>query len=213
MPEFKDAIFAYEAAALPAELKIVDGCVEKFRTLPEADATLVQVAHSLDEAATLIDQFKAQTCGSTYSLGLININMLADVQELKFLLRVDIVGDPRTIFMASLRYMTGDIYAYTKDKVHRESEIKERTASCIDCYGVGAHEETHARIAALMAAYLREAEARAEAKRKGIQVVGESPAEALLRKSTTTFYARRFKGSRPPGSAGTSSSAQPGTGT
>jgi hypothetical protein len=210
VPEFKDAIFAYESAALPAELKIVDGCVEKFKALPEAATTLVQVAHTLDEAATLIDQFKIQTCGSTYSLALINISMLADVQELKFLLRVDVVGDPRTIFVASLRYMTGDIYAYAKDKVQRENEIKERTASCIDCYGAGGHEETLTRTAQLMAAYLREAEARAEAKRQGISVVGESPAETLLRKSTTTFYGRRFKGSRPPGAA--SSSTQPGTG-
>lgn len=196
MDEFKDAVFMYEAGALPPDQQVMAGIATAFSQLPQGSTTLLQVAHNMEEAALLIDQFKAKTCGSAYSLAVLNINMMDCVEDLKFLLRGDVLGDPRTIFLASLRFMTGDIYGLAKEKVQRESEVAGRTPSCIDCYGSTSHEEVSARITAIIAAYLQEAEERAKARHGGAVVYGASPAEELLRKSQTTFYGKRYKSVR-----------------
>jgi hypothetical protein len=190
--EFKDAIFMYEPAELPAELRVVDGIAQKFKEQPEAATTLVQVCHTLEEAAVTIDAFKAATCGSAYTLGVININMLKHVDDLKFLMRGDVMGDPRTVFVASLRYMVGDIYAFAKDKIGRESEDIQRPPSCIICYGANNREEAYANNAELCATYLREFEERAKAKRSGTFYL-ESKSEELLRKTGTAFYGKKLR--------------------
>ena len=68
MEDFKDAIFMYETEELPADLKVMDSIYEEFEMLPERKTTLVQLCHSLENAAPAIDSFKARTCGSPYSL-------------------------------------------------------------------------------------------------------------------------------------------------
>jgi hypothetical protein len=198
--EFKDAVFLYESSALPPELQIVDGVAERFAVQPESETTLIHLCHSLEEAAEKIDWFKAKTCGSAYSLAIININMMTHVDELKFLLRGDVVGDPRTIFLASLRYMVGDIYAFARDKVTRESdEEKGRSPSCISTYGATSREDTWQLASDLCTAYLREADERAKARARG-ETVLEGKAEEMLRKSGTAFHGKNLR--RPPGMTG-----------
>src|SRR4051812_33987155 len=118
-------------ASVPVDLKVMTALAETFKTLPEAATTRVETADNLEQAAVQIDAFKAITCGSAYSLAIINLNMMSDIRELEFLLRPKVLGDPRTIFMASLRSMVGDAYAMARDKVQRESEIRGRSPSCI----------------------------------------------------------------------------------
>jgi hypothetical protein len=183
----KDAIFLYEEAALSDELKMAGSIAAKFDALPEAATTLIQTAHTLDEAATLIDQFKAKTCSSNYNLAVLNINKLA-TNDLRFLLKPEVLGNPQAIFLASLRNMAGQTYACARDKVQCETVERERTPSCIDCYSAGNREAAAERIAALMAAYLKEGEERAKAKREGLPFTGCNHIEELLKKSPSTLY-------------------------
>jgi hypothetical protein len=194
--EFKDAIFVFEAASLPPELQVVQGIADKFKTTPEGATTLVQICRTMDEAAITLDDFKAKTCGSAYSLAVINLNAFPSLAELKFLMSPPVVGDPQTVFVASLKYMNGDLTAFAREKVQRESEQGGRTPSCVDSYSAANLEETHGRISELLCAYLREAEERAKAKRSGTAFFGSSAAEELLRKSGTAFYGRKFKSVR-----------------
>ena len=191
MDDFKDAIFLYETKGLPAELKVMDGIYEEFEVLPEAKTTLVQLAHSLEEAAPLIDDFKARSCGSPYSLAIINLNMF-HTDELNFVLRADVLGDPQTIFLASLKYMTGDAYALARDKSLRESDSIDRSPSCVDCYGVHNRDSTYGRVSQLAAAYLREAELRTQARRRGL-VPDTASAVEQLNKSQTTFFGKKMR--------------------
>jgi hypothetical protein len=200
----KDAIFLYESSDLPEELRMVAGVAESFNALPSNVTTWVQICHSLGTAAVAIDDFKAKTCGSPYSLAVININHLTGVDDLKFLLRPDVLGDPRCIFLASLRYMAGEVYALAKEKVQRESEERGRSPSCIGCYGSAGRDELYAKFAELAAAYLQESEERAKAKREGTVLFGHSPAQELLKKSPTTFYGKRGTLARACNSGGTS---------
>jgi len=196
MDDFKDAIFIYETADLPIDLKVVDGIYEEFELLPERKTTLVQVAHSLEEAAPLIDNFKARACGSPYTLAIINLNMF-HTEELNFILRPEVLGDPPTIFLASLKYMTGDAYALARDKSLRESERKDRSPSCVDCYGAHNRDSVFARASQLAAAYLREIEARTQARRRGETTVGTQAVEAL-KKSQTTFFGKSMRSGSMP---------------
>jgi hypothetical protein len=191
MDDFKDAIFMYETRDLPSELKVMDGIYEEFEVLPEKQTTLVQIAHTLEEAAPLIDDFKARSCGSPYSLAIINLNMF-HTNELNFVLQPEVLGDPQTIFLASLKYMVGDAYALARDKSLRESDSIERSPSCVDCYGVHNRDSTYGRVAQLAAAYLREAEIRTQAKRRG-QVPDTASAVEQLKKSQTTFFGKKMR--------------------
>lgn len=191
MDDFKDAIFMYETKDLPDELKVMDGIYEEFEVLPEKQTTLVQLAHNLEEAAPLIDEFKARSCGSPYSLAIINLNMF-HTDELNFIMRPEVLGDPQTIFLASLKYMVGDAYALARDKSLRESDSIERSPSCVDCYGVHNRDSTYGRVAQLAAAYLREAEIRTQARRRG-QVPDTASAVEQLKKSQTTFFGKKMR--------------------
>jgi len=186
--DFKDAIFMYEPAAVPDELKVIRGVAIAFARLPEMATTLVHVAHSLDEAAPMIEQFKTKSCNSPYSLAVINLNMLTDVNELRLLLQQDVLGDPRTIFLASLRYMIGDAYALAREKVQREAQPPEtRSTSCLDCYAPSTRNEVFDRVSHLAAAYLREAE-------EMTRTNGASTKAAdLMRKSHTVFFGGGMK--------------------
>ncbi|MCY3021221.1 MAG: hypothetical protein NTW87_19580 [Planctomycetota bacterium] len=193
MPDFRNAIFAFESTAVPDELKVVDSIVAELKKLPVAAVTLIQVAHTLEEAAPMMDQFKAQTCGSPYSLSIINLNMMSRGEEINFLLHRDVMGDPRTIFLASLRHMHQDAYGLAREKIQRESEVLGRVTSCIDCYGAANRDEVPARIAELAAAYVAEAEEWEKARREGKIVIADANTTALLKKSRTAFYGSAMK--------------------
>jgi len=192
MPDFKYAIFMFECAALPDDQRVVNAIAEVYGKLPHVAPTVVHVAHTLEEAAKLIDEFKAQTCGSPYTLAVINLNMLTDVREIDFLLRSDVLGDPRTIFLASLKYMLGEAYALARDKIQRENLTPGLSTSCLDCYGPSNLSEVPSRIADLAMAYLREVEELEQARREGRPVTDPS-ATAILRKSQTAFYRKTMK--------------------
>ena len=209
MGDFKDAIFIYETADLPEDLKVVDGIAKEFELLPEAKLTLVQVAHSLEQAAPLIDSFKAQCCGSPYSLAIINLNGF-QMAELNFILRPDVLGDPQTIFLTSLKYMVGDAYALARDKSLRESERKDRTPSCIDCYGTVNLSSVCSRVSQLAAAYLHESEMRVSERRSGKTGALESKFAAnALKKSQTTFVGRSMRSGLMPSVSSTHSGRFP----
>ena len=191
MDVWKDAIFVFESAAVPDELKIVDQITASFKKLPESETTLVQVCHGLDAAAVCIDGFKAKTCGSAYSMAVINLNMFGTREEFNFLMQPSVLGDPRIVFLASLKSMTGECYAFAKNKVNRESETQFGAPSCIDCYASNNREEAADRLAKLMVAYLLEGEQRLQAKRNGTQVLLDSEALRQLKTSSTTYYGTR----------------------
>lgn len=185
---YKYAILMYESAALPDDLKVVAGIAEYFKTLEGADKTLLQISGTLEEAATTIDNFKAQTCGSTYDLAVINLNMFGSAKELSFFLEPDISGDPRTIFLATLRFMMGDAYALAKGKVQRERESLAGSPSCIDCYSAAEKSQVHVRLGELLCAHLRATEERVRTRHSGRTVKLEGGVTRLLKKSHTTYY-------------------------
>jgi hypothetical protein len=188
--DFRHAIFFFESDAVPPELRVVDGVISAFAQRPEANTTLVLKAQSCDEAAPVLDDFKGRTCGSPVTLAVVNLNMFPSFADMEFLMRPNVLGDPRTIFLASLKYMAGDIYGFARDKVAHESQTVERTPSCIDCYGAPNRDNVFPRTAELIGAYIHEAEAREAAyQNRGTQ--GLEPAAAqLLRKSETTFFGK-----------------------
>jgi len=190
---WKDGIFMYESRQVPEELQIVSLIARAFKDEPEHSTTLVQVTHSLDEAAGFVDNFKAQTFGSASSLAVVNLNFFGTMQEFNFLMQPDILGDPRMIFVASLKSMTGEQYTFAKSQVQRERETSLGGPSCIDCYSANNREEAAARLGKLMAAYLREGEERMRLKRSGTFVLHSEVLEQL-RASTTTFYGNRGRG-------------------
>lgn len=193
MKDFKDAIFVFEMAAVPPELCVAAPLTEALNQLPEAATTLVDTADTLERAALLIDEFKAKTCGSPYSLAIINLNLMNDVRELEFLLRPNVLGDPRTIFLASLRYMEGAAYGLARDKVQRESEIRGRSPSCIYRYGASNREELYKPVSEIAAAYLREAEEFVKARHAGGNPsLVDTHATKLLKKSETAFFGSKL---------------------
>lgn len=194
MADFKYAVFMFESAALPDELKVIRAVREAFCVLPATAPTLVQTAYVLEDAAHLIDQFKVQTCGSAYSLAIINLNMMADVKEVDFLLRGDVLGNPRTIFLTSLKYMVGDAYSRARDKIQGESATPGLSSSCVDCYSAANRNDVPQRIAELAHAYLREAEELEKARRSGtFNSLADPSASQILQKSQTAFFGKTMK--------------------
>jgi hypothetical protein len=190
--DFKDAIFIYEMASVPSELKVMDALAESFKAFPEAQTTRLETADTLEKAAVMIDNFKAITCGSAYSLAVVNLNMMTDIRELEFLMRPNVLGDPRMIFLASLRFMVGDAYAMARDKVQRESEIRGRSPSCIFRYGAANREEVLKPVSEIAAAYLRESEELLKNKQNGSGALVETHVTRILRKSETAFVGSKL---------------------
>ncbi|HYG76652.1 MAG TPA: hypothetical protein VEK08_16735 [Planctomycetota bacterium] len=187
MLDFKDAVFIYEPDSVPEELKVLEGVAKLLRSIP-GTTTYVQFASTLESAAVQIDDFKSKTCGSPYTLSIINLNMMNDVREINFLLQPNVLGDPRTIFCASLKYMVGEAYAIAREKVLRESLESGRSSSCLDCYAASNRDEVYSRLSTLAIAYLREAEEYEKAKREGRLGPATNRAAELLKKSNTTFF-------------------------
>lgn len=204
MADYQYAVFMYESAAVPDDLKVIGAVSEAFRALAPIAPTLVQIAHTLEDAAHLIDQFRVQTCGSSYSLAIINLNMMTDVKEVNFLLKSDVLGDPRVIFLTSLKFMVGEAYSLARDKIQRETAAPGLSTSCVDCYSSANRADVPARIAELAHAYLREAEELEKARREGTVGMVDSSASEILRKSQTAFYGKTMKSGMWRASAGTS---------
>jgi len=188
--DFRHAVFFFEAAEVPEDLRVTDGVIAAFANRPEAGKTLAMSARTIDDAAQQLDSFKARTCGSPVTLAVLNLNMFPSVKELEFLLQSNVLGNPRTIFLASLKYMSGEIYALARDKVAAESTSPDRTPSCIDCYGAPNRNTVFPRVAELIGAYLNEAELRDAAMRNRGDHALEPAAVQLLRKSETTFFGK-----------------------
>jgi hypothetical protein len=202
---FKDGIFIYESATVPDNLKLVDTIADRFKNYPEAAQTLVQIAHSLDEAAVMIDEFKATNCGSAYSLAILNLNMFGSMQEFNFMMSPNVLGDPRIIFLASLKTVVPEAYAFAKEKIHREADTQLGAPSCIDSYGSANREEASERLAKLACAYLHEFEERNKAKRGRTAVLLNSEALSQMKNMSTIYYGNRGRTSgiyrpadRPP---------------
>lgn len=191
MDHFKDAIFCYEDASVPDELKVIGRLYKLINSIPQS-GTLVHLSQSLETAAETIDEFKARTCGSPYSLAIINLNEIKTRQELLFLLRTEVLGDPRTIFLSSLRHVNDQVYALAKEKVMFEANDTGRSPSCIDCYSANNRDELCARASKLACAYIREAEERQNAKRSGLHAaLTPKPATDMLKRSATAFHGRK----------------------
>ena len=197
MEEFKYAIFGFEQAALPDELRIVDLIIQEFQKLPHAQDTRFEVSGSLDAAGAEIDAFKAKTCGSAYNLALFNLNQFSSPAELTFLLGAKVLGDPRSVFLATLRTIHGPVYSIAREKVEREAEaIAQGTLhgapSCIDSYTSAGRTESAALSAQILNAHLEETEQRARTKQTGIIFPNVfSKASELMRRSTTIFCGHR----------------------
>jgi cytochrome c553 len=181
----------FESSGIPAELSVAEGLRTAFSLLPEAQNTLVMLAQSLEQAAPVLDDFKARTCGSPVTLGVINLSAMPSLRDLDFLLKNAVLGDPRTVFLASLKTVDGECYARAREKVTRESADVNRSPSCIDCYGAPNRDEVYPRISQLIAAYIRETEQReATLRTRGAVALEDSMAIKLLKKSETTFFGR-----------------------
>ena len=72
---------------------------------PVSLLTHATIADSLDEAAVCVDTFKAKNCGSAYTLAVLNLNMFGSSDEFNFMMQASVLGDPRMIFIASLKSM------------------------------------------------------------------------------------------------------------
>lgn len=195
---FEYALFAYEDRSIPDELKLVGAIELEFKRQPLGSKCLVQHVASVDEAAERVQEFRARTCGSAYSIALINLNSFPSAEELSFLLGPTVLGDPWTLFLVTLRSLSGPIYSLAREKVEREATpIRRRdmpgAPSCIDSYTKRTRVETYQRIAAILEARL-EADKRILSGRKTGRLVPFtiSPMEALLRNSSTTFYGSAF---------------------
>jgi hypothetical protein len=189
-PTWKNAIFMYESSLVSDDLKLVDQIAQNFRAEKEAAHTMVQVCRSLEQSAIAIDDFKGKTCGSAFSLAVINLNMFGTKDEFNFLMQPNVLGDPRMIFLCSLKSMTGDLYTYAKNKVIREAEAALCAPSCIEGYAPNHRVDAAAMMGRLAAAYLRETEERLDAKRRGT-VLFNSDAMKILLASNSTFYGKK----------------------
>ena len=190
---FKHAIFLYEAAKLDEELRVCADIVRLFGALPEAATTRLILCGSVDEAAGKIDSFKHKTCGSSFSLAVINLNLFESLSELEFLMRKDVLGDPRSIFLGTLRHMSGRVYTEAKEKIGREDELRFGAPSCLDSYTAAGRAEIPPRIARLAKAYLQDADERSRVGREGsVMMQRTSPALDELYKIPTAFYGTRL---------------------
>ncbi len=190
--EFKYAIFCYEDQELPTGMRLLEGLKLRFDETDYAPFTLMQTAFSLDEAAEMIDTFKAKTCGSPYSIALINLNHFPGQKFLDLLMSERALGNPWTLFQATLRSIDGPLYAMARDKVELEAEEayhsgKPGIPSCIDAYTQNTIEEATERVLEILCARLEELETRARLRKTG-KFSPISPTEAAMRKSNTTFF-------------------------
>lgn len=193
-PCFKDALFVFELGTLPDELKVCRRIIDEFKRMPESQSTFVASASSVDSAAIQIDAFKNMHCGSGFTLAIFNLNLLDNVDEFHFLMQKSVLGDPRTIFVGTMRHMASAVYTEARNKVIREDELRFGAPSCIDSYGASNRDEVFARVGKLAAAYLLDSEQRSRVGKTGtVFMQRTSPALEELYKIPTAFYGNRLK--------------------
>jgi hypothetical protein len=193
---FKYALFVFENAGLAEELRICDRAVALFGSLPFAKAAVVQRATSPAEAAHQIDEFRARNCGSGFNAALMNLSGIQERAPLELLLGSEALGDPRTLFLASLRAIQGPIYQLAREKVDREGERVFEGAmpppgSCLDTYSPNTREEVAARAARLLVAYLQDEEERTSRRSSATVVLGLTHAGRLMRETPNLYCGRR----------------------
>jgi hypothetical protein len=197
MSTFKYAVFAFELEGLAEDLRIMDAVAAAFQKLPKAAGAFVQVVKSMGQAGPVIDAFKEKSCGSAYNLAVINLNQFPSAPELEFLLGEKVLGDPRSVFLVSLRGIQAPIYSVARVKVEREAQrVAEGSLygapSCVDTYTPANRAETAARVAGILNAYLEEDELREKARLSGTVLPSAlSPATEMMRRSNTVFFGRR----------------------
>lgn len=197
MDAFKYAIFTLELASLPEDQRIVAMVHGQFKRQRMVHETLFQSADSIEQAAAHIDEFKAKTCGSAYNVALINLNQMSSPEELAFLLGGSVLGDPRTIFMVTLRGIHGPTYGIARDKVEREADLimqgqRQGAPSCVDSYTPAGRAESAQRIAEILNAFLEEEEERAKTRQTGMITPHTiSKAYDLMRRTGTIFCGHR----------------------
>ena len=193
-PSFKDALFVLEMAELTEDLKVCPEIVREFKKTAEAQTTCIVTAGSVADAAEKIDKFKNRHCGSSFTLALINLNMIEDVDEFKFLMQRSVLGNPRTIFVGTMRHMASAVYGEARNKVLLEDELRFGAPSCIDSYGASNRGDVYGRLGRLAAAYLRDSEERTKVGKTGsVFLQRTSPALEELYKIPTAFYGTRLK--------------------
>lgn len=193
-PCFKHALFVFELATLPDDLKVCDNIVREFKKTLEGKTTFIASAGTVSEAALKIDDFKNQHCGSGFTLAIFNLNMLEKLDEFQFLMQKSVLGDPRTIFVGSMRHLAGPVNAEARNKVIREDELRFGAPSCIDIYSAANRDDVSARIGKLAAAYLRDSDERARVGKSGsIFLQHSSPALDELYNIPSAFYGNRIK--------------------
>ena len=159
MELLKYAVFGFEHQSLPASLSIVEHVQATFSRLPHGAHTNFQLATALDDGARLIDDLKSRTCGSSYDLAVINTLHVKSAAELDFLLSEAVLGDPCTVFLATLHGLEAQIYRFARDKIEREAEQVSAgqrgcTPSCMVYYSGRNRREKATRVANLVDAFL-----------------------------------------------------------
>lgn len=196
MGQEKYSIFGFELAQIPEEMRILGNVVVQFAQGPHGAHTLFQTADDLDAAAQVIDSFKARNCGSAYNLAVLNLNELKSDAELDFLLSGEVLGQPRTLFLAHLRHLQGPIYAVARAKVERESELifsgtMGGAPSCLISYTPATLEAMAVVGARILTAHLEDIATHERTKQTGmIPPFEKSKAMAEYRSLETIFFGR-----------------------
>lgn len=197
---FKYAIFAYEDAGLADNLKVVDELARAFAEQPHGADTAFHVTRTMDEAGDAIDGFKARNCGSAYSLAVLNLNNFPSAPELEFLLSGPVLGDPKTVFLASMRAIKGPAYAFARAKVDRENNRIVRESlfgapSCVEFYAPDRIPETAVLVAEVLNAILDDKDASSRSRQTGMVLrARDSKAREAMGRSATLYAGRYPKG-------------------
>ena len=201
MESFRFSVYAFESKELPDDLRLIEKVREAFvKNQSHGKDTWFECGSTMEQAAKQLDEFKANTCGSAVNVALINLNGCPTRFELEFLLNPSVLGDPPTIFTASLRSTQGESYHFAREKSERECEKIQATRefaapSCIDSYSSNNRPESALRIAEVINAYLDDDVKREESKQRGLMLPPTtSPGFEALRKFNTIYYGARRGG-------------------
>lgn len=198
MQPFRFAIFGFENARLPADLQLVEQIRKAFvAKQPHGKDTLFEIKGTMEDAAKCIDEFKGNTCGSAFTIAVMNLTDSPSLMELEFLMGQDVLGNPATIFLASLKSLQADIYAYARNKCEVEydriTQKREYAApSCIDSYSATTRADVAARVAEILNAHLEDKAAREKARQTGQMMppTNSVAMEALL-KNDAIYHGQR----------------------
>ncbi|MBE7466304.1 MAG: hypothetical protein HS116_22755 [Planctomycetes bacterium] len=199
MQAFKYSVFGFESVGMPKEIQVVERIRKSLATGTHGRDTFFPIGQTLEHAAAQIDDFKAKNCGSAFNFAVINLNLLTSAQELRFLLDAKVLGNPRTIFLGTMRAVDGEIYAAARTKVEVEMDriLAEKifgAPSCVEPYTEFNRDQAVEEMATLLNAFLDEQAMKERARQTATLVPGTiSPALDLMYRSPSLFYGRRGK--------------------